>query len=182
MQQISAASDRPCSPHAASALSSTAAKENRFVRVFCEVWEMGGFGRRAAGWPWTQLQSQWSKRSDHGTFLIPNELPLETTQLLLYQFRLFCLLSLNESASDSTVCRLLARDQRPFFSLLLSLFLMFLCWKTSVTSTAKVSSSNYWRFLKSGASILNLSIAGVEFLLAVLKLLGTWWQIQSFMK
>lgn len=51
MQQISAAPDRPCSPHVASALPSTAAKENRFVRVFCEGLEGGGVGRRAAGWP-----------------------------------------------------------------------------------------------------------------------------------
>lgn len=42
MLRISAASDRPFSPHVASALPSTAAKENRFVRVFCEG--LGGGG------------------------------------------------------------------------------------------------------------------------------------------
>lgn len=172
MQRISAASDRPSSPHIASVLRSTAAKENRFVRPFCEGlgggvgWGSGEFGRRAAGWPWTQLQSQWSERSGHCIFLIPNELALETTQLLLYQFRLFCFLSPAEGASDSAVCRLLAQDQRPFFSLLLSLFLKFLCWKTSVTwwvwQPQKCPLAISKILKKRSLSILNVSITRVD--------------------
>lgn len=49
MQRINAASDRPCSPHVASALPSKVAKENRFVRVFCEGLVGGGLAGEQLG-------------------------------------------------------------------------------------------------------------------------------------